>query len=47
MKGKAGTFNAGSADMKLEQTVKRSKKSQSCITGQTQQNNYVTKWELV
>ena len=33
--------------MKLEQTIQRSKKSQSGIIGQTQQNNYVTEWELV
>ena len=33
--------------MKLEQTVQRSKKNQSGINGQTQQNNYVTEWELI
>ena len=33
--------------MKLEQTIQRSKKSQSGIIGQTWQNNYVTKWEMI
>ena len=47
MKGKPGTFNAVSSDMKLEQTIQRSKKSQSGIIGQTRQNNYMTEWELV
>ena len=42
VKGKPGTFNAVSPDMKLEQTIQRSKKSQSVIIGQTRQNNYVT-----
>ena len=47
VKGKPGTFNNVSPDMKLEQTIQRSKKSQSGIIGQTRQNNYVTEWELV
>ena len=47
VKGKPGNFNAVSPDMKLEQIIQRSKKSQSGITGQTRQNNYVTEWELV
>ena len=42
VKGKPGTFNAVIPDMKLEQTIQRSKKSQSVIIGQTRQNNYVT-----
>ena len=42
VKGKPGTFNAVTPDMKLEQTIQRSKKSQSVIIGQTRQNNYVT-----
>ena len=46
-KGKSGTFNADSPDMKLEQTIQRSKKSQPGIIGQTRQKNYVTEWELV
>ena len=33
--------------MKLEQTIQRSKKSQSGIIGQTWQNNYVTNWEMI
>ena len=35
VKGKPGTFNAVSLDMKLEQTIQRSRKSQSDIIGQT------------
>ena len=46
-KGKPSTFNAVSPDMKLEQTIQRSKKSQSGIIGQARQNSYVTEWELV
>ena len=42
VKGKPGTFNAVSPDMKLEQTIQRSRKSQSGIIGQTGRNNYVT-----
>ena len=42
VQGKPGTFNAVTPDMKLEQTIQRSKKSQSVIIGQTRQNNYVT-----
>ena len=47
VKGKPGTFNAVSPNRKLEQTIQRSKKSQSGIIGQTRQNNYVTELELV
>ena len=47
VKGKPGIFNALSPNMKLDQTKQRSKKSQSGISGQTRQNNYVTEWELV
>ena len=47
VKGKPGTFNAVFPNMKLEQTIQRSQKSQSDIIGQTQQNNYVTEWQLV
>ena len=39
VKSTPGTFNAVSPDMKLEQTIKRSKKSQSGIIGQTRQKN--------
>ena len=42
VKGKPGTFNAVSPYMKSEQTIQRSKKSQSGIIEQTRQNNYVT-----
>ena len=47
VKGKPGTFNAVSPNMKSEQTIQSSKKSQSGKIGQTQQNSYVTEWELV
>ena len=46
VKGKPGTFNAVSHDMKLEQAIQRSKKSQPGIIGQTRQNNYLTEGEL-
>ena len=39
--GKPGAFNAVSPDMKLEQTIERSKKSHSGIIGKTRKNNYV------
>ena len=47
VKGKQSTFSDVSPDMKLEQTIQRLRKSQSCMIGQTGQNNYVTEWELV
>ena len=33
--------------MKLEQTIQRSKKSQSGIIGRTRKKNHATEWELV
>ena len=48
MKGKSvakaqiGNFNGVSPDMKLEQTIQRSKKSAAGIIGQTRQLSYVT-----
>ena len=42
-----GTSNAVSPEMKLEQTIPCSKKSQSGIIGQTSMEAYVTEWELV
>ena len=44
VKGKPGTFNAISLDMKLEQTVQRSNKTQGGIIGQTRQNNEWQNW---
>ena len=40
-------FSAVSPDMKLEQKVQRSQKSMGGIISQTNQQNYVTKWEIV
>ena len=42
-----GGFKANSPDMRLEQTIQRSKKSSGGIIGQTRQEEYVTEWELV
>ena len=36
-----------SSDMKLEQTIQRSKKSSSGIIGQTKHEKYITEWEIV
>ena len=53
MKGKSvakaqiGNFNGVSPDMKLEQTIQRSKKSAAGIIGQTRQFSYVTEWEFI
>ena len=47
VKSKDGTFNAVSPDMKLEQTIQRSKKSPGGIIGQTRQDSYISEWELV
>ena len=40
-------FNAVAPDMKLEQTIQRSKKSVKGIIGQTIQVAYVSQWEIV
>ena len=40
-------FNAVAPDMKLEQTIQRSKKSVKGIIGQTRQVAYVSQWEIV
>ena len=40
-------FSAVSPDMKLEQTIQRSQKSMGGIISQTNQQNYVTEWEIV
>ena len=53
MKGKfvvktnPGNFNAVVPDMKLEQTIQRSKKGTGGIIGQTKKDSFVTEWELV
>ena len=47
VKRKPGTFNGAAPDMKLEQTIQRSKQIQSGIIGKTRKNNHVTDWELV
>ena len=47
LKARAGHSNAVSPDMKLEQTIQRSKKSSGGIIGETNQGNYITEWELV
>ena len=38
---------AVSPDMKLEQTIQRSKKSSGGVIGQTNQEKYITEWEVV
>ena len=40
-------FNAVAPDMKLEQTIQRSKKSVKGIIGQIRQVAYVSQWEIV
>ena len=41
-----GFFRAVGADMKLEQTIQRSKKGSGVVIGQTKQEAFVTEWEL-
>ena len=47
VKTNAGYFKAVAADMKLEQSIKHSKKDPAGIIGQTRHQTYVTEWELV
>ena len=47
VKTQIGNFNGVSLDMKLEQTIQRSKKCAAGIIGQTRQFSYVTEWELI
>ena len=42
-----GSFKANSPDMRLEQTIQRSKKSPGGIIGQTRKEAYISEWELV
>ena len=50
MKGKfvvktnTGNFNAVAPDMKLEQTIQKSKKGTGGIIGQTKKDSFVTEW---
>ena len=46
-KNQIGNFSGESPDMKLEQTIQRSKKSAAGIIGQTRQLSYVTERELI
>ena len=41
-----GAFSANSPDMRLEQTIQRSKKGVGGIIGQTKQEGFITEWEL-
>lgn len=47
VRDKEGKFNSVAPDMKLEQTIQRSKKSSKGIVGQTRKSNYVAEWELI
>ena len=42
-----GGFKGISPDMKLEQTIQKSKKSPGSIVGQTKKKAYLTEWELI
>ena len=42
----AGYFKAVAVDMKLEQSIQRSKKDPGGIIGQTNHQAYATEWEL-
>ena len=46
VKTNAGYFKAVPADMKLEQSIQRSKKDPGATIGQTKHQAYVTEWEL-
>ena len=46
VKTNAGYFKAVAADMKLEQSIQRSKKDPGGIIGQTNHQAYATEWEL-
>ena len=47
VKTTAGSFNAVSGDMKLEQTIQRSSKSSHGIIGRTRNLSYVTEWQMI
>lgn len=47
MKRSVGNFKAVGADMALEQTINRSKKSSSGIIGSTQKKQYVAMWDII
>ena len=46
VKTNAENFKAVAADMKLEQSIQRSKKDPGGIIGQTNHQAYATEWEL-
>ena len=46
VKKNAGYSKAVAADMKLEQSIQRSKKDPGGIIGQTNHQAYATEWEL-
>ena len=46
VKTNTGFFRAVGADMKLEQTIQRSKKGSGGVIGQTKQEEFVTEWEF-
>ena len=46
VKTNTGSFNRVAPDMKLEQTIQRSKKSVGGVIGQTSNKKFVTKCEL-
>ena len=43
----AGSLNAVSGDMKLEQTIQRSSKTSHGIIGRTRNLSYVTEWQMI
>ena len=47
VKPQIGNFSGVFPDMKLEQTIQKSKKSAAGIISQTRQLSYVTEWELI
>ena len=42
----SGNYNAAAPDMKLEQTIQRSKKGAGGVISQTKQDAFVTEWDL-
>ena len=47
IKTKPGSFNSVALDMKLEQSIQRSKKGFGGIIGQAKQATFVLEWELM
>ena len=46
VKTNTGSFNGVAPDMKLEQTIQRSKKSSGGVIGETSNKKFVIEWEL-